>query len=192
MELIGLYLIAAGLLVAAGTAKAVRPGDTARAIGALFPGRRAPSHAVLRRIVRGGAVAEIAVGLAALAFPRPVTAALVALSYALFVGVVAYARARGGPLSTCGCFGRADTPATGLHLAINLLLAATAAVVAAASSPAGSLASLLAHQPWAGLPLLFVSATGLWLTVVALSPLAALEGARRLLRAPDTSRAAPS
>ncbi len=33
MELIGLYLVAAGLLVGAGVAKAIRPGDTARALG---------------------------------------------------------------------------------------------------------------------------------------------------------------
>ncbi len=192
MELIGLYLIAAGLLVAAGTAKVFRPDDTARAVAALLPGRHAPSHALLRGIVRGGAVAEAAVGLAALAFPRPATAALVALSYALFVCVVAYARARGGPLSTCGCFGGVDTPATGLHLAIDLLLAGTAAIVAAASSPSGSLASLLVHQPWAGMPLLFVSAAGLWLSVLALSALATLQGARRLVRAPATGRATAS
>jgi hypothetical protein len=192
VELIGLYLIAAGLLVAAGTAKAIRPDDTARAVAALLPGPRPPSHALLRRTIRAGSVAEAAIGLVALAFPRPVTAALVALSYAFFVCVVAYARARGGPLSSCGCFGRVDTPATRLHLAINFLLAGTAAVVAVRSPGSGSLASLLAHQPWAGMPLLFVSASGLWLTVLALSALATLEGARQLVRAPAAGPAASS
>ena len=190
MELIGLYLIAAGLLVVAGIAKAIRPDDTARAVAAVWPGRRTPSVRAASPDHPGRRVAEATVGVVALAFPRPLTAALVALSYALFVSAVAYARARGGPLSTCGCFGRADTPATRLHLVIDLMLAGTAAVVAAASSGRGTLALLLAHQPWAGMPLLFVSATGVWLTVLALTALATLEGARQSVRAPATSLAA--
>ena len=39
----------------------------------------------------------------------------------------------------------------------------------------GTLVTQLAHQPWAGFPLLFVSAVGLWLTALALSALAALD-----------------
>jgi len=191
VELIGLYLIASGLLVAAGAAKAIRPDDTARALAALWPGSRAPSHALFRLSIRAGAGAEIVIGVVALALPGPVTAAAVALSYALFACVVAYARARGGPLTACGCFGRLDTPATRLHVAIDLLLAGSAAVVAG-TARSGSLASLLAHQPWAGMPLLFVSAAGLWLTVLALSALATLEGARRLVRSPATGRPAQS
>ncbi len=189
MELIGLYLIAAALLVAAGIAKAVRPDDTARAVSALLPRGCAPSQRRLRGAVRAGALAEAMLGLVALVVPRPVTAALVALSYALFAIVVAFARMRGGPLATCGCFGRPDTPATRLHVAVNLALAGAAAVVAAAGVPnGGSIATLLAHQPWAGLPLLFVSAVGLWLTFLALSALAALEGARRLVQPAATRR----
>jgi hypothetical protein len=95
---------------------------------------------------------------------------------------VAYARRRGGPLATCGCFGRPDTPPTALHLVIDLVLAAAAAVVAAGAPVKGTLATQLAHQPWAGIPLLFVSAVGLWLTALALSALAALTAARRLAR----------
>jgi len=89
MELIGLYLIAAGLLVAAGVGKAARPDDTARAMVALLPGT--PSLRLVRWAVRTGALAEAALGLAAIVFPRPATAALVALSYLCFFGVVAYA-----------------------------------------------------------------------------------------------------
>ncbi len=76
MELIGLYLIAAGLLVVAGVAKAARPDDTARAMAALLPG--SPPLRLLRGVVRVGALAEAALGAVALAFPRPATAALVA------------------------------------------------------------------------------------------------------------------
>jgi hypothetical protein len=159
VELIGLYLIAAGLLVVAGTAKAARPDDTARALVALLPSP--PSLRMLRDVVRVGALAEAALGVVALAFPRPATAALVAVSYCCFLGVVAYARRHGGPLATCGCFGRPDTPPTALHLVIDLVLAAAAAAVVAAGAPVqGTLATQLAHQPWAGIPLLFVSAAG--------------------------------
>jgi len=89
-----------------------------------------------------------------------------------------YARRHGGPLATCGCFGRPDTPPTALHLFVDLVLAAAAAAVAAGAPSQGTLVTQLAHQPWAGLPLLFVSAVGLWLTALALSALAALTAAR--------------
>jgi hypothetical protein len=177
VELIGLFLIAAGLLVVAGMAKAARPDDTARAMAALLPG--SPPLRPLRWLVRTGALAEAALGAVAIVFPRPLTAALVALSYLAFAGVVALARWRGGPLATCGCFGRPDTPPTALHLILDLALAGAAAAVAVGATSAGTLAAQLAHQPWAGAPLLFVSAVGLWLTALALSALAALTAARR-------------
>jgi hypothetical protein len=186
MELIGLYLIAAGLLVVAGVAKAARPDTTARAMVALLPGT--PSLRLVGWAVRAGALVEAALGLAAIVFPRPATAALVAFSYLCFFGVVAFARWRGGPLATCGCFGRPDTPPTGLHLVIDLALAVAALAVATGAPQQGTLATLLAHQPGAGIPLLFVSAVGLWLTALALSALATLAGARRLAR-PLTVRA---
>jgi hypothetical protein len=180
MELIGLYLIAAGLLVVAGVAKAARPDDTARALAELVPA--VPSLSVLRWIVRVGALAEAALGVVAIAFPRPGPAALVALSYVCFFGVVAYARWRGGPLATCGCFGRPDTPPTALHLVIDLVLGAAAVAVVLGGPHRPTLGAQLAHQPGAGFPLLFVSAVGLWLTALALSALAALSAARRLAR----------
>jgi hypothetical protein len=179
MELIGLYLVAAGLLCLAGAAKVARPDDMARAMATLLPGPP-PLH-VMRWLVRVGAAAEAILGAVAIVFPRPATAALVALSYASFLAVVVYARLRGRPLATCGCFGRPDTPPTALHLVVDVVLAGAAAAVAFGAPVHGTLATQLAHQPWAGLPLLFVSAVGLWLTALALSSLTALVAARRLL-----------
>jgi hypothetical protein len=178
MALIGLYLIAAGLLCVAGVANALRPDDTALAMAALVPGR--PPLRVVRSVVRVGALAEAALGAAAVLFPRPLTAALVALSYLAFSAVVAYARLRGGALATCGCFGRPDTPPTALHLVLDLTLAAAAAAVADGAPAHNTLGLQLAHQPWAGFPLVFVSAVGLWLTALALSALGALTAARRV------------
>jgi hypothetical protein len=182
VELIGLYLVAAGLLVVAGVGKAMRPDDTARALAVLSPG--SPSLRPLRWAVRLGALAEAGLGVVAILFPRPVTAALVSFSYVCFAVVVAFARQRGGPLATCGCFGRPDTPPTLLHLVLDLALAGAAAAVAVGAPGDGSLVAQLAHQPGAGLPLLFVSAVGIWLTALALSALAALTAARRLGQAP--------
>jgi hypothetical protein len=187
MELIGIYFVACGLLTLAGLAKAVRPGDTARALVQLVPGAVpwGPSFNFMRRAVRVGAVVEAAVGVCALLLPRPMTAALVAVSYTLFVCIVAYARRHGGPLSTCGCFGRPDTPATGLHVVLNVVLAASAVAVALHPPGSTALTSLLTTQPWAGVPLVLASGVGVWLAYLALSPLAALEATRRLVGQPQ-------
>lgn len=186
MELIGIFYVASGLLVLAGVAKAVRPDDTARALVSLVPSRtsRALSFTLTRQTVRIGSLTEAVVGALALFFPRPVTATLVAISYALFVCVVFYARRTGGPLSTCGCFGRPDTPATGVHMVLNVVFVATAVAVALHPPQVTVVTSLLANQPWDGVPLLLVSGIGVWLAYLALSPLAALEAARRLVGGP--------
>ena len=182
MELIGLFLAASALLVVAGVAKAVRPDDTARAVARLASrpyGRR------WRLLVRAGAVAEAMLGLAALGAPRPATAALVATSYALFSSVVVLARVRGGPLATCGCFGQPDTPPTVVHLGLDLVFAAAAVVLAVSAPTGGTLGSEMAAQPGAGLPLAFVTVVAAWLSVLAMSALGGLQGARRLVRNPE-------
>lgn len=176
MELIGLYLIGSALLVLAGVSKAIRPGDTARAVAEVVPGRLR-----LRGLVRIGAACEAVVGMVAFLLPRPIPAALVAISYLGFAAYVSYARHRRGPLATCGCFGQPDTPATGLHVIVNLVLAAAAGVVAAQATATSTLRSVLTAQPWAGLPLLLASTVGLWLTYQALALLPSLTTARRRL-----------
>jgi hypothetical protein len=175
----GLYLIASGLLVIAGAQKTAKPDDTARALSILLPARLARLRLV-RAAVRSGALAELALGVVALTFPRPVTALLVALSYLGFAGVVALVRSRGGALASCGCFGKPDTPATPLHLIINLVLGISAAVAGSGASTSGWLLTQLAHQPLHGGPLLAVSGVGLFLTYLALSVMASLGAARQL------------
>jgi hypothetical protein len=174
VELIGLYLIGSTLLVLAGVAKAIRPGDTALALAQVLPG-----HLRLLALVRIGAAGEAAIGLVALLLPRPLPAALVCASYLGFAAYVSYVRHRHGVLSTCGCFGRSDTPATWLHVVINLVLATAAAGIALQTTGASTLRSVLSAQPWAGLPILLASAVGLWLTYQALTLLPSLGTARR-------------
>lgn len=176
MELIGPYLAASALLVVAGAAKFARPDGSARAFAPLvhWPFGR------LRVIVRVAAAAEVGIGLVAIVLPRPLTAGLVAVSYLAFAIVVLVVRSRGGSLASCGCFGTPDTPATRLHVVVDLGLAGAAVTVAAVGPTTGSITSVLAHQPWAGVPLVLASAACAWLVYLALSPLAALHGARHL------------
>jgi hypothetical protein len=176
VELIGCYLAACLLLIGAGAAKAVRPTDTARAVTALVP---APLGAV-RAVVRAGAAVEAVVGTAGLVHPSPLTASFVVASYAGFALFVVVVLVRGGPLASCGCFGTPDTPATRLHVVVDAALAASAAAVAV-QVPSGWLPTVLAGQPWRGIPLLLLAAVCAGLAYLALARLAELGAARRLL-----------
>jgi len=149
---IGPYLVACGLLAVAGAAKALRPDATARALRAA--GLRVPTTAV-----RAGGGVEAVLGAAAAGTGAPLLAALVAASYVAFAGFIVLALWRGTPISSCGCFGKADTPPSPLHVALDVAAAATAAIVA--QRAAHSLPRALAHQALGGAPLLvLVAVTG--------------------------------
>jgi hypothetical protein len=107
---------AALLLLGAGAAKAADPTRTAGALAV----RGWPSSPAL---VRTGAVAEAALGAAALVVGGPVVAALVAASYVAFTAFVISALRADVPVGTCGCFGRPDTPPRVLHAVIDAVLA---------------------------------------------------------------------
>ena len=182
MALFGPYLAACLLLVAAGGAKALRPDDTARALGALV----AVGMARMRPWVRVGACAEALLGLGALLVPSAVLAVAVAASFAGFGAFVAYARRRGGALASCGCFASPDTPATRLHVLVDLGLAGSAAVVAAGLAASGSPAprstlGVLAGQPGHGGPLVLAAVVCAWLVFHVLSTLARAQAARHLV-----------
>jgi hypothetical protein len=189
VELISPYLIGCILLVTAGVMKAARPDDTARALAPLLPGRlaRVP-FGRLRTALRTVSCLEAGLGLVALVFPRPVVAGLVAASYLGFALVVAYARSEGGALASCGCFGTPDTPATLLHVVVDLVLAVSGLVVALSAPTAGSILNLLAHEPLHGLPMVAVTGVGAWLTYLTLSVLGALQAARHSVAPHGTRR----
>lgn len=111
---------AALLLVAAGAAKVVEP---ARTVGAL----RALGWPAAPLLVRVGAAVELLLGAAMLSVGGAWVAGLVAVSYLGFAVFVAAALREGAPIGSCGCFGQADTPPSGLHLAVVLVLAGGAA-----------------------------------------------------------------
>jgi hypothetical protein len=158
----GPYLVVCGLLAFAGGAKAWSPDTTARALRAAgLPSRR--------NLVRAGGGLEAIVGIAAILTGLPVLAALVATSYLGFTAFIVLALVRGTPISSCGCFGKPDTPPSRLHVVLNVGAAVVATAVA--TGPARSLPSALAHQPLAGVPLLALAgATGYLAYLVFLFP----------------------
>ena len=121
------YLAAITLLGAAGVAKAIRPAETANALAgaglSVGPGW-----------VRAGAVAEASLAVAAFVLPGPVTGGLVALAYVLFAAFIVVALQRGWALTSCGCFGRPDSPPTVAHAVLNAGAAACAVWWAAATA----------------------------------------------------------
>jgi hypothetical protein len=131
------------LLAVAGASKALKPLNTSRALRSAG----LPSGAPLVRVLGAG---EAVLALVALAVAGPISAALVAISYASFAAFVGYAMARGLFISSCGCFGKPDTPPTAAHLAVNLGAATLATL--AALFPGRSPLRQLVHSPGAGVP----------------------------------------
>jgi hypothetical protein len=117
------FLAVAGVVVIAGAAKAARPADTGRALRQLgWPG-----SPVLVRCLGGF---EVVLGLVAAIGGNRIAAGLLSLSYLGFAAFVATALRRGGAVSSCGCFGRPDTPPTVSHLLVVLAGAGVSAAVA--------------------------------------------------------------
>jgi hypothetical protein len=168
---VGLYLVGCGLLLVAGALKVLRPHDTALALTRLGPGL---SLTNAQWGVRALAGMEAALGAVGIAYPDPVAAGLVAASYLGFVVVVLYARARGGPLATCGCFGSADTPPTLTHAVIDAGLV-LGAIGYAASGAHANLGGVLSHQYLHGGPLLAAVVLCGWLAFLAMVELPRLQ-----------------
>ncbi len=145
------YLAATILLGAAGMAKIARPGDTVNALRAA-----GLSFRPVPALVRLGAVGEVSMAVAAIVAPGALTGALVAAAYAGFAVFIVVALRRGWALSSCGCFGRPDTPPTPAHAVLNVGAAVSAGWWAAAWGPGNGLERLgrvFAHEPWHGAPL---------------------------------------
>jgi hypothetical protein len=165
--LAGPFAIAAVLLAVGGAAKAVRPRDTAQALTAV--GLRFPRVLPARVAVRIGGAIEVVIGVAALLVGGPVLCALVAASYVAFTGFVVVALRTGAPISSCGCFGKADTPPSIVHVVLDLLFAAVA--TAAAFTGDVALPDVLRDQPLAGIPFLMLLVIGCALVFLAFSAL---------------------
>jgi hypothetical protein len=165
--LAGPFAIAAVLLAVGGAAKAMRPRDTAHALGAV--GLTFPRIFPARVAVRVGGAIEAVIGVAALLVGGPVLCALVAASYLAFTGFVVVALRRGAPISSCGCFGKVDTPPSSVHVVVDAGFAAVAAGAVFAGGIA--LPDVLADQPLAGVPFVMLVVIGCALVFLAFSSL---------------------
>jgi hypothetical protein len=165
--LAGPFAIAAVLLAVGGALKAVRPRDTAQALVAV--GLRVPRFLPARVAVRVGGAVEAGIGVAALLVGGPVLCGLVAASYLAFSVFVLVALRSGAPISSCGCFGKVDTPPSIVHVVVDLALAGVA--VAAAFTGGVALPDVLADQPLVGIPFLLLLAIGCSLVYLAFTAL---------------------
>jgi hypothetical protein len=160
--LAGPYAAVVILLAVGGVQKIRLPRHTANALAAVGLPHSAP-------FVRGFGAAEVAVAGGALTVGHPAFAFLVGVSYLAFAAFVLVALARGGAVATCGCFGEADTPATPLHVALDL---AAAVVALAVTSGGGSdWWGVLRDQPLGGAPFLVLTITCAYLGYAALTVL---------------------
>jgi hypothetical protein len=152
------------LLALAGGFKAMRPQATVGAMRALgLPGRRS-----LVRLMGAG---EVVVGVGAVLTGWPPLAAIVAVAYAAFAGFVAAALRRGVPIQSCGCFGTDDLPPTRIHLVVDIAASLVAAL--AAITRVDGIGTVVADQPWAGVPFLALVAITIWFLYLVLTALPA-------------------
>jgi hypothetical protein len=165
--LAGPFAIATVLLALGGALKAWRPADTAHALTAV--GFRFPRLLPARLAVRIGGAAEAVVGVAALLTGGAVFVALVAVSYFAFAGFVLVALRRGAPISSCGCFGKVDTPPSAVHVVLDVAFAGVAAAAVAVGGVA--LPDVLADQPLLGIPFLLLLVIGCSLVFLAFTSL---------------------
>jgi len=163
----GPFAIASVLVAVGGAAKAARPRDTAQALTAV--GVRFPRVFPARVAVRVGGAVEAVIGVAALLVGGPVLCAFVALSYLAFTGFVVVALRTGAPISSCGCFGKVDTPPSVVHVVLDLLFAGVA--LGAAFTGDVALPDVLGDQPLLGIPFLLLVMIGCALVFLAFSSL---------------------
>jgi hypothetical protein len=173
--LAGPFAIATVVLALGGAFKALEPADTAHALGLLG----LPSG---RTLVRVGGVIETIIAVGALVTGNGMLVALVAASYAIFAVVVVAALRSGKPISSCGCFGKVDTPPSVLHVVINLAAAGVAAGAVFVGASEINLPDVLADQPLLGIPFVLLVAVGVGLVFLALTALPKTIAAARSLR----------
>jgi hypothetical protein len=80
--------------------------------------------------VRALAAFEIAAAIGAVTVHHRIVPLVVAALYVTFASFVTSALARGLPIESCGCFGRADAKPSAAHVALDAFAAAIAVLVA--------------------------------------------------------------
>jgi hypothetical protein len=183
--LAGPVFAVAGVLAIAGVLKLAHPATTARALDAA----RLPGSTMA---VRALALTEIVVGVAAIAFGTPVTAAALMVYFLAFAGFTALLIRRAGSKAPCGCFGETATaaPPTTIHVTLNLIAAALAA--AAVIWPTGGIVEVMQAQPLAGIPFLVLTVLCGWLWYLGLTVFPELVHAMQPIEEQTTTTASRS
>jgi len=127
------FVVVCALLVLAGFAKLRSPSAASDALSSV-------ALPASRPLVRALGLAELVIGAAAAARPSPVTAGLVAVSYASFCAFVLLARP-----ADCGCFGAATVDSGPIHALLNGLACVVAAIAAVVPPP--GIGSIVRHDP---------------------------------------------
>ena len=117
------FTSAAFLLAIAGVQKLRDPHSLSRALRLA----RLPNDI---KLVRTLASIEIATAVGAVAIHQRVVPLVVAALYLSFAVFVTWALARGLPIESCGCFGRADAQPSAAHVALDAFAATIAVLVA--------------------------------------------------------------
>jgi hypothetical protein len=159
-------LAASVLLIATGSAKALRPSAGAPGL----PFLESPRGAVAANLLVG--VVEITVGFAGIAIGDRVVDAVTAALFVVF-GLVTLIGLRSG-VPSCGCVGRTDTPPTAAHVVMCVTFASVAAFAAIAGDRSSVLAVASRHSMAVDVGLIAGSFAVGWLawTVLSLGRLA--------------------
>lgn len=102
-----------GLLALAGGMKVARPDLTSGAL-------RAAGLPDSRSAVRGLGLTEVALGVIGIILGSALVAFFTAVFYAGFAWFVIHALRHRLPISSCGCFGAAETPPSINHVVVNI------------------------------------------------------------------------
>lgn len=161
----GWFFLSAALLLVSGGAKLADPAPTSGAL-------RVAGMVSGRGVVYTLAMAEIATGAASLLGGGAWGGWAMAALYGGFGVFVAFALRRRLPISSCGCFGKADTPPSLVHVFLNLACLGGGVWAALTSGP--SLVSVLGDQPMAGLLYLGFLVAGTYAAYLLLTALPVL------------------
>jgi len=152
--------LAAGLLVAAGVAKQVRPRATAQALlDAGLPGSVT--------IARGVGAIEIVVGVWALAAPADGGALALGALYLGFAGFLGYVLRAHPDAGSCGCAGPTPVPPSRLHLSLDGV--ASISGLGYAIAGAADASTWLSSLGWVAVPAVLGLVLAGWLAVVAVT-----------------------
>jgi hypothetical protein len=181
--LAGPFAIITVVLALGGALKTIDPVPTSNALRSL----RVP---LAPGLVRVGGAFELIVAVAALVTGEAAPAVVVALSYAAFAAVVVLALVAHRPISSCGCFGKVDTPPSWIHVAIDIAAAGVAAAAAFAETTEIALPDVLAKQPLAGVPFVLLVANGVVFVFLAFTALPKTIAAASAVRRSSTRASA--